>query len=379
MEGNAIQKIIECQEKDFIGNFTEVVAACKSLIFCRSTPAQKGSIVKFFKVNFKKTVLAIGDGGNDVNMIQEADIGVGLMGKEGNQAASASDFSLCQFRFLDRLLLQHGRWAYYRIAYFFVYFGFKNMLITFVLFYFLAYSGWSGANILSSAYLTCYNSVISVFLTIYYGVLEQDINCDMYSPAYTLMPYFYKEYKRIGLFSYKRYILWSIGAIAASAWIYFTTVYGIGFFGPTDAFGRVADERSLSSSLSLTSFLAITIVAYLDMYNFTIFSWFVFGVLTILIALIYFIIENFLNIGPNYYAWSDNFNLKWWLVILLQFCSVLAVRVAYNTLRFNVWPTLVQQWMIRRNRDYTINHKVETVVSFGRELEPIPETTHRLQ
>lgn len=50
--------------------FASVVTQCKSLIFCRSTPSQKGSIVKFFKKNFKKTVLAIGDGGNDVNMIQ---------------------------------------------------------------------------------------------------------------------------------------------------------------------------------------------------------------------------------------------------------------------------------------------------------------------
>lgn len=61
--------------------FKEVVSKCKSLIFCRSTPAQKGRIVKFFKDSFKKTVLGIGDGGNDVNMIQQADIGVGILGK----------------------------------------------------------------------------------------------------------------------------------------------------------------------------------------------------------------------------------------------------------------------------------------------------------
>lgn len=282
------------------------------------------------------------------------------MGKEGNQAASASDFSFTQFRFLDRLLLQHGRWAYYRIAYFFVYYGYKNMLITFILFYFLAYCGWSGTNVLSSAYLTCYNSVISVFLTIYYGVLEQDINADMYTPAYPMMPYFYREYRKIELFSYFRYCFWSLGALANSAWIFFLTIYGIGSFASTDSRGRVADMRSMSSNLSLTSFLVITVVAYLDMYNFTVVSWFVFGILTIFVAFIYFIIENFANIGYNYLAWSANDNLKWWMLVLLQTASVLAVRVAYNTARFNICPTLVQQWMIRRNRDYRLNSKIQS-------------------
>jgi len=64
---------------------------------------------------------------------------------------------------------------------------------------------------------------------------------------------------------------------------------------------------------------------------------------------------------------------------MLQSCVVLAVRVAYNTAKFNIWPTLVQQWMIRRNRDYVVSHKVETVVSYGRVAQPIAETTHRLQ
>lgn len=112
----------------------------------------------------------------------------------------------------------------------------------------------------------------------------------MYTPAYPIMPYFYKEYKKIQLFSYFRYFLWSMGSIICSVWIYFTTVYGLGLDRPCDSAGRVGDMRSLSSNLSLSSFLAITIVAYLDMYNFTYFSWIIFGVLTLLLALLYFII-----------------------------------------------------------------------------------------
>lgn len=68
------------------------------------------------KVGTHKTTLAIGDGANDVGMIQEADIGVGISGVEGMQAAMSSDYAIAQFRFLERLLLVHGHWCYRRIS-----------------------------------------------------------------------------------------------------------------------------------------------------------------------------------------------------------------------------------------------------------------------
>lgn len=64
--------------------------------------------------NIKSRTLAIGDGANDVPMIQSAHVGVGISGKEGMQAVLASDYSIAQFRFLSRLLLVHGRWDYRR-------------------------------------------------------------------------------------------------------------------------------------------------------------------------------------------------------------------------------------------------------------------------
>jgi hypothetical protein len=108
------------------------------------------------------------------------------------------------------------------------------------------------------------------------------------------------------------------------------------------------------------------------MYNFTIISWFVFGILTILVAVIYFIIENFAQISPNYLAWSDNFNLKWWLVILINSGAILLLRIAYNSIKFNIYPTLIQKWMIKRNRDYTVNHKIDPVIGLGK-LSPFPQ------
>ena len=85
--------------------------------------------------------LAIGDGGNDVSMIQEANIGVGIFGHEGMQAVRASDFAIAQFHYLCRLLLVHGRWNYRRISMVILYSFYKNITSVLTLFYFCFYNG----------------------------------------------------------------------------------------------------------------------------------------------------------------------------------------------------------------------------------------------
>ena len=101
--------------------FLAVARECKSVICCRCSPFQKAEVVKL--VTQPKLMwgpghitLAIGDGANDVPMIQSANVGIGISGKEGRQAVLSSDYSLAQFRFLKRLLLVHGNFSYKRIS-----------------------------------------------------------------------------------------------------------------------------------------------------------------------------------------------------------------------------------------------------------------------
>lgn len=107
------------------------------------TPLQKAMVVQLIKKYKNAVTLAIGDGANDVSMIKEAHIGVGITGQEGNQATLASDYSLGQFRFLERLLLVHGRWSYYRMCKFLRYFFYKNVSFTLCHIWFGFFCGFS--------------------------------------------------------------------------------------------------------------------------------------------------------------------------------------------------------------------------------------------
>lgn len=111
---------------------------CRSVIACRLTPTQKRELVHLVKVDTvpKATTLAIGDGANDVSMILEGNVGVGIFGKEGRQAANNADFAIGEFKFLRRLLLLHGRWNYIRQSKVFLYSMHKNMVLTLTLFWY---------------------------------------------------------------------------------------------------------------------------------------------------------------------------------------------------------------------------------------------------
>ena len=120
----------------------------------------------------RPVVLAIGDGANDVAMIQEADIGVGISGKEGRQAVNSSDFSIAQFRFLKRLLLVHGRLNYRRLCKVILFSFYKNIVLTLILFAFTFHSGFSGQSLFDDYVHSAYN-VILAFPVISFGVYDK--------------------------------------------------------------------------------------------------------------------------------------------------------------------------------------------------------------
>jgi len=204
--------------------FLEMIPEFRAVICCRSTPNQKADVVTFVKDNLKKMTLAIGDGGNDVNMIQRAHIGVGIFGKEGNQAAFASDYAIAKFSFLWRLLFVHGRWACLRTSNFINFFFYKNLIFTLPQFWFALNSGYSGQSIYDNTYITNYNTVFTAVAPVYYASLEQDINPRENQTIRKAMPYVYEESRKMDLFSLKRFLFWWATGIFHSVIIYYLTL-----------------------------------------------------------------------------------------------------------------------------------------------------------
>uniref|UniRef100_A0A8B9QGV1 Phospholipid-transporting ATPase n=1 Tax=Apteryx owenii TaxID=8824 RepID=A0A8B9QGV1_APTOW len=149
---------------------------CKVVICCRVTPLQKAQVVELVKKYKKAVTLAIGDGANDVSMIKTAHIGVGISGQEGMQAVLSSDFSFAQFRYLQRLLLVHGRWSYIRMSKFLKYFFYKNFAFTLVHFWYGFFSGFSAQTVYDEWFITLYNLVYTSLPVLGMSLFDQDVD-----------------------------------------------------------------------------------------------------------------------------------------------------------------------------------------------------------
>uniref|UniRef100_A0A672Z2D3 Phospholipid-transporting ATPase n=1 Tax=Sphaeramia orbicularis TaxID=375764 RepID=A0A672Z2D3_9TELE len=165
---------------DMEGEFVSTACACKAVICCRVTPLQKAQVVELIKKHKKAVTLAVGDGANDVSMIKSAHIGVGISGQEGIQAVLASDYSFSQFRFLQRLLLVHGRWSYLRMCRFLCYFFYKNFAFTMVHFWFGFFCGFSAQIALDTGFWTIINHVfvwgsLGSYFTIMFALHSQTL------------------------------------------------------------------------------------------------------------------------------------------------------------------------------------------------------------
>ncbi|PIA58375.1 hypothetical protein AQUCO_00500355v1 [Aquilegia coerulea] len=165
---------LEIALKHYRRAFTELAILSRTAICCRVTPSQKAQLVELLKSCDYRT-LAIGDGGNDVRMIQTADIGVGISGREGMQAARAADYSIGKFRFLKRLILVHGRYSYNRTAFLSQYSFYKSLLICFIQILFSFISGISGTSLFNSVSLMAYN-VFYTSIPVLASVLDKDLS-----------------------------------------------------------------------------------------------------------------------------------------------------------------------------------------------------------
>ncbi|KAK9820083.1 hypothetical protein WJX72_005942 [[Myrmecia] bisecta] len=173
IEGGALAVALKAQNED---TFLDLCKLCQGVVCCRVSPMQKALVVHMVKAKAKAVTLGIGDGANDVGMIQAAHIGVGISGREGRAAVLASDFAIGQFRFVARLLLVHGRWSYKRNSEVVMYAFYKNLCYCLPNVFFAIMSGYSSQPLYTAALIASFNVIWTSLPTIGFAIFEQDVS-----------------------------------------------------------------------------------------------------------------------------------------------------------------------------------------------------------
>ncbi|EFA85112.1 P-type ATPase [Heterostelium album PN500] len=223
IDGSTLQLALD---KDLRYHFLQVAKTAESVVCCRCSPSQKAKVVKLvaersFLFGDGAITMAIGDGANDVPMIQKAHVGVGISGREGMQAVLASDFAIANFHMLRRLLLVHGNRSYKRMTKLILYSFSKNVALSISQFWFGFYSAFSGQMIYFDFLFTLYNALFTSLPVLSLGTFDQDIR----EESLLSEPTNYRVCQSNKPFSMWSFIYWIFLGMWQSAIIFFVTFF----------------------------------------------------------------------------------------------------------------------------------------------------------
>lgn len=219
--------------------FKSVGMSCEAVVCCRLTPLQKSEIVHLIKMaRSHPHTAAIGDGGNDVSMIQEAHVGIGIMGKEGRQAAMSADFAFTKFKYLRKALLVHGHWYYLRISFLMQYFFYKNVMFITPQVLFSMHNGFSTQELYDGMFLMGFNFIFTSIPILIYGLLEQNYD----KKKLMEHPYLYKLNRNNYLMSRQQFVAWLLIGLWHTGITYFT-VFAVTCINPTYLYDNTPVEH----------------------------------------------------------------------------------------------------------------------------------------
>ncbi|KAG2669575.1 hypothetical protein I3760_14G039200 [Carya illinoinensis] len=173
IDGTSLVYILDSELEE---QLFQLASNCSVVLCCRVAPLQKAGIVALVKNRTTDMTLAVGDGANDVSMIQMADVGVGISGQEGRQAVMASDFAMGQFKFLVPLILVHGHWNYQRMGYMILYNFYRNSVLVFVLFWYVLFTSFTLTTAINEWSSVLYSIIYTSLPTIVVGILDKDLS-----------------------------------------------------------------------------------------------------------------------------------------------------------------------------------------------------------
>ncbi|XP_015505632.1 phospholipid-transporting ATPase ID isoform X3 [Parus major] len=329
-------------EADMEVEFLETACACKAVICCRVTPLQKAQVVELVKKYKKAVTLAIGDGANDVSMIKTAHIGVGISGQEGIQAVLASDYSFSQFKFLQRLLLVHGRWSYLRMCKFLCYFFYKNFAFTMVHFWFGFFCGFSAQTVYDQYFITLYNIVYTSLPVLAMGVFDQDVP-EQRSMEY---PKLYEPGQLNLLFNKREFFICIAQGIYTSILMFFIP-YGVFADATRDDGAQLADYQSFAVTVATSLVIVVSVQIGLDTGFWTAINhFFIWGSLAAYFTILFTMhSDSLFRMFPNQFRFVGNAQNTLaqptvWLTIALTTVVCIMPVVAFRFLKLDLKPEL---------------------------------------
>ncbi|KAM9070535.1 probable phospholipid-transporting ATPase IM isoform X1 [Sarcophilus harrisii] len=332
-------------EANLQNEFLEIACICKTVICCRVTPLQKAQVVELVKKHRKAVTLAIGDGANDISMIKSAHIGVGISGQEGMQAVLASDYSFAQFRYLQRLLLVHGRWSYFRMCKFLCYFFYKNFAFTLVHFWFGFFCGFSAQTVYDQWFITLFNIVYTSLPVLAMGIFDQDVN-EQNSMDY---PNLYGPGQLNLLFNKRKFFICIAHGVYTSFALFFIP-YGA-FYNVAGEDGKhIADYQSFAVTIATSLVIVVSVQIALDTSYWTVINHvFIWGSIAVYFSILFTMhSDGIFDIFPNQFPFVGNARHSLsqkniWLVILLTTVVSVMPVITFRFLKVVLYPTLSDQ------------------------------------
>ncbi|KIW09243.1 hypothetical protein, variant 1 [Verruconis gallopava] len=325
-----------CLDDTLRQKFLLLCKQCRAVLCCRVSPAQKAAVVEMVKNGLDCLTLSIGDGANDVAMIQKAHVGVGIAGEEGRQAVMSSDFAIAQFRFLTRLVLVHGRWSYRRLAETIANFFYKNLVWTFALFWYQIYSNFDCVYIYDYSYIIMYNLAFTSLPVILMGVFDQDVD-DKVSLA---VPQLYTRGIERLEWTQPKFWLYMVDGVYQSLMVFFM---GYLLFSPANFLTENGLDVSDTSRMGV--FIATAAVVTVNLYvlnNTYRWDWLTLLIVTISILLIWFwtgVYTSF-TVGFTFYGAAAQVYglLDFWAYILVTVILCLLPRFCVKAIQKIYFP-----------------------------------------
>nr|CAG4651584.1 EOG090X00X3 [Triops cancriformis] len=337
IDGKTLKFALSC---DVRREFLELCLSCRSVVCCRVSPSQKAEVVELVTRGTQAVTLAIGDGANDVAMIQKAHVGVGISGVEGLQAACASDYSIAQFRFLTRLLFVHGAWNYSRMCKLVLYSFYKNICLYVMELWFAIYSGWSGQILFERWTIGFYNVLFTAAPPLAMGLFDRSYSAET-SMTY---PALYKTSQSGKQFSVKVFWLWIVKALIHSVLL---------FWLPLEAFkmdvlwsnGRDGGYLVLGNAVYTYVVVTVCLKAALETHAFTWLTWLAIGGSVATWFVFFIIYSNLwpaLPIGANMVGMDRMLlgSLVFWLGLILVPVTCLIADVFYKAIANTAFASL---------------------------------------